>query len=97
MRTVSMFEIVLRLKLLMLFSSLGASLLLMVSKSQPSECWNIITPLYSSSWYKELKVEVPLVPITSSFCYVCFAEAFMFPLNNSIDCLNHGAGKYLHI
>lgn len=40
-------------------SSLGATLVLIVSKSQLSKCWNLIILFYSTSCYKELKRRIP--------------------------------------
>ena len=56
---VNMSKVPLEPELFMLLSSLGAELLLTVSKSQLSECWNLITLLYSTSCYKELKSRSP--------------------------------------
>lgn len=52
---VSMSEVPLEAELFVLLPSLGATLLLTVSKSQPSECQNLIILSYSTSCYKELK------------------------------------------
>lgn len=46
-------------ELFMLLPSLGATLLLTVSQSQPSEGWNLIILSYSTSCYKELKRRIP--------------------------------------
>lgn len=75
-------KVPLKPELFTLLSLLGATLLLTVCKSQPSEHWNLITLLYSSNCYEELKSGVPLVPIKTRLCSVCFADAFMFHLNN---------------
>lgn len=46
-------------ELFMSLSLLRVALLLTVSRSQPSECWNLITLLYSTSCYEELKSRIP--------------------------------------
>lgn len=56
---VNMSEVPLEPELFMLLSSLGAALLLTVSKSQPAEGWNLIILFYSTSCYKELKRRIP--------------------------------------
>lgn len=56
---VSMSSILLEPELFMLLSLLGAEVLLTDSKSELPECWNLITLLYSTSCYKELKSSSP--------------------------------------
>lgn len=56
---VNMSKVPLEPELFMLLPSLGVTLLLTVSKSQPSECWNLIILFYSTSCYKELKRRIP--------------------------------------